>query len=193
MTEDPRSTRQHLIEARQSSYEHFDRTVLALSGGALALSLTFIDKITGRTMIIAPDLLFYAWISWGSSLAAVLSSHYLSGKALTRAIRDLDSGKRSSTPGGWLSRLTEAANALGGVLFLVGVLLMVSFAARNMETFAMVTEHGGTPSPGLEPTDTPTGSGDHWDGPSSPSSPEERGYTPPPDPPEAPAGDEAEE
>lgn len=174
--------RQHLIDARQKSYEHFDRSVLVLSGGALALSLTLVDKITNRGPVSEPQLLYFAWISWAASLAAVLLSHYVSGKALTRAIKDFDSGRRSSSPGGWLSRVTEAANALGGVLFLAGVLFMVSFAAANLEALAMAEELNGSREVETPEGEIPPGTEEDGYVPPPDSPPDDRGYTPPPDP-----------
>ncbi len=178
------SYRQHLIEARQKAYEGFDKTVFALSGGGLGISMAFIDKLLGQGPIVSSRLLYFAWISWVASLTFVLLSHYMSGRSLDRAIRQYDdTTKRAKTKrfGGVFSTLTEISNAAGGVLFVVGLTLMVTFASKNLEAVAMSRDE----APSGRQSDIESTSNELLDLETAVSEPgETAGYTPPPPPPE---------
>lgn len=124
--------RKILVAAEQKSQEDFDKTVLALSGGALGISFTFLKDVIGSSPITRPELLFGAWVAWAVSTFAVLASYYLSHLALRRAISQVDKGKiYKQRPGGVLSLCTAGLNAAGAILFLVGVLSLTVFARSN--------------------------------------------------------------
>lgn len=113
--------------------ESFDKTIVQLSGGALALSIVFLKDIVAGSRVEVGWALA-AWISWLLSLASVLASLYLSPLAFRRVIEQVDAGTiRSSYPGGWPSRFIAIANFLGFALFLAGVALFVTFVMKNLE------------------------------------------------------------
>ena len=124
--------RQHLVEARQKAYEDFDKTVFALSGGALGISFAFIDKIVGEAPIVSSGLLLAAWFCWVASLTVVLASFYLSVRALSAAIRRHDE-KTPKPERTAFALLTEIANGLGALLFVVGLICMVLFVVPNLK------------------------------------------------------------
>jgi hypothetical protein len=127
--------RRHLQTAEQKSQEDFDKTVLSLSGGALGISFVFLKDVIGPNPVVSPNLLFAAWVAWGSSTFCVLASYYASHLALRRAIRQVDDGTiRKQKPGGAFGRLTALLNAAGALLFLVGVFAIVFFANANLKT-----------------------------------------------------------
>jgi hypothetical protein len=64
--------RKHLQTAEQKSQEDFDKTVLSLSGGALGISFIFLKDVIGPNPVVSPNLLFTAWVAWGSSTFCVL-------------------------------------------------------------------------------------------------------------------------
>lgn len=133
MDDELKEYRALLIEAEQKAQEDFDKTVLTLSGGALGISFAFVKDIIGDEPIIHACYLLTSWIIWGISVLCVLASFYFSQQALRKTISQLDADKiYEQSPGGWYSRLTAILNALGGVLFLVGVVLIVIFAAYNL-------------------------------------------------------------
>ena len=127
--------RRHLQTAEQKSQEDFDKTVLSLSGGALGISFVFLKDVIGPNPVVHPDLLFAAWVAWGTSTFCVLASYYASHLALRRAIRQIDEGTiRNQKPGGFFRNVTAVLNAAGAVLFLVGVFAIVFFANANLKT-----------------------------------------------------------
>ena len=132
MEKDLKEYRASLLAAEQKMQEEFDKTVLALSGGALGVTFAFIKDVIGQKPVTLPVLLFTAWISWGVSVSSILASFFFSQQALRKAIKQVDEGKiYKEYPGGMYDRVTGVLNFLGLVLFLVGVILAVIFVWKN--------------------------------------------------------------
>lgn len=149
--------RQQLVEAEQKSQEDFDKTVLSLSGGALGISFVFLKDVIGASPIFSPNLLFLAWISWGLSTFCVLLSFFFSHLALRRAIDQVDSGAiETQKPGGFYSGITATLNALGAILFFVGVCMITWFAEVNLSQ--KENPNGNTKSPVTSPVTSPASS-----------------------------------
>ena len=133
MDKDIQEYRSLLISAEQKAQEDYDKTVLSLSGGALGISFAFVKDIVGDQPVVYPRLLLASWIVWGISIACVLASFFFSQQALRQTIKQVDEDKiREQSPGGVYSWITATLNALGGLLFLVGVVLIVLFASHNL-------------------------------------------------------------
>jgi hypothetical protein len=133
--------RKHLVAAEQKAQEDFDKTVLALSGGALGVSFGFLRDVIGANPIQSPSFLLAAWICWGSSTLAVLASYYMSQMALRHAICETDRGRiYGQQPGGRYAAATAWLNAVGAALFLAGVLCITLFAAYNFPTKGVTNE-----------------------------------------------------
>ena len=125
--------RRWLVSAEQKSQEDFDKTVLALSGGALGISFTFLKDIIGPEKIVWLSFLIAAWLAWAFSTFSVLASYYLSHLALRKAISQVDDGTiYKKPPGGAYACITAKLNALGGILFLIGVCCITTFAGINL-------------------------------------------------------------
>lgn len=132
MDDDLKEYRVHLVEARQKAFDDFDKTVLALSGGALGISITFLKDLLGPGTTAYPYIIA-AWICWSVSILAVLSSYFASQLTLDKAISQIDAGDRPAKPGGLFARMTKVLNALGGILFLTGLIVFIIFVSQNME------------------------------------------------------------
>lgn len=125
--------RQRLITLEQKSAESFDKTVIALSGSALGLSLTFTQEIVDLSQAVQTDLLLVAWGSWTISLVCVLLSYWLSAKAMRKAIKQLDAGKLGQErPGGFWDWAAGSLTFLGGLSFILGVVSMILFVQFNL-------------------------------------------------------------
>ncbi len=134
MSKDLKEYRSYLVNAEQKSQEDYDKTVLSLSAGALGISFAFLKDMIGPGPILHKSYLFGAWMCWGISSSVVLFSFFASNLALRRAIKQVDEGTiYKQRPGGWFDTLTAILNALGGVLFLVGVVLIALFVLNNLE------------------------------------------------------------
>lgn len=125
--------RNQLLEAEQKIGEGYDKTLITLSGGALAISIAFINDVVGTNSISNGEFLAVAWSSWALSLTSLLLAFYFGGHAYRHAIETLDSNKlNSNNPGGKYSTLTKWLNAVGGLSFLVGVVTFLYFCFRNI-------------------------------------------------------------
>jgi hypothetical protein len=121
-----------VVAAEQKAQEDYDKTVLALSGGALGITFAFVTDLVGQKPIVWPTALLVAWVAWGVSVTCVLGSFFFSQQALRRTIDQLDASRiREEHPGGVFSKVTAILNALGGVLFLAGVVSTILFVAVN--------------------------------------------------------------
>ena len=120
--------RRYLRDAHQTASRDFDRALLAMASGTIAISLAFLDQI-------APEpqrtwLLLLAWTLLVGSLAMNLVSHMTSQRASEKDIARLDEGDWDSagddswTP--WLNRLSATS-------FVFGVFLLALFSYYNLE------------------------------------------------------------
>jgi hypothetical protein len=126
--------RARLQELEQKAQEAYDHAVLALSGGALGVSLAFLKDIVKPGQAQDAWLAGIAWAAWCASLACTLWSHYWSTRALRRAVEELDAGeaKRKSRLGGLADELTVGLNFAAGVAFIIGAASFAMFAFRNL-------------------------------------------------------------
>jgi hypothetical protein len=151
------------VAAEQKAQDDFDKSVLALSGGALGVSFAFIKDIVGPGAIIHPYLLVSAWAAWGASIVATLASYWFGQQALRTAIDQVDvtlrkrkgaegqkgtegqKGIDGEIPGRKFAWITAALNVMAGLLFVLGVASIVTFVGANV---------GGIHSAGARPTGT---------------------------------------
>src|SRR3990170_935291 len=66
--------RDWLVQADQKTLEAYDKAVMTLSGGALAISLTFVNDVIPSPIAGTVKLLIAAWVSLALSIAAILIS-----------------------------------------------------------------------------------------------------------------------
>lgn len=122
--------RRQLDDALGQSSTDYDRTILTLSSGALAVSIAFLRDIAPDPSCVA--LVVVAWILLGLSLASTLLSHATSQKALLYSRKKLDEGKPDLSRGGGWGTATSILNGASGVTFLIGALLLIVFAIINL-------------------------------------------------------------
>lgn len=120
--------RKHLVKTRQKSQDAYDKTVLALSAGALGVTINFVKDIIGGHPH-STGLLLVAWACWGVSCATVLYSHFSSVAAHNEAIAALDENREPDIAS---NKLTKCLNAISGALFLIGLILFCIFAYCNL-------------------------------------------------------------
>jgi hypothetical protein len=125
--------RGRLLELEQQMQLSYDKAVMALSGGALGLSLSFIKDIVDEPPLHAPRWLLAAWICWGVSVTCVLCSFYSSSMALRRTVRQADEQTLYIEPvGGAWDKATIYLNPIAGLLFLAGVVFICIFVGGNI-------------------------------------------------------------
>lgn len=125
--------RDQLLQSALQAQDELDKTILKLSGGALGISLAFINNIVGDGPYIWKIALLISWSLFCLSMASVLGSYYLSAYSHRRAVAQLDIGSiYKEKPGGWFDSATEWLNGLAALMFLVGLILMIVFVYKNV-------------------------------------------------------------
>src|SRR6266481_9982565 len=69
-----RDERKALVEGEQASADQFDKNILALAGGALAVSLVFLEKIAPQPKETTLPYLYCGWGALVLGLCLILSS-----------------------------------------------------------------------------------------------------------------------
>jgi len=134
MDETLREYRKELERLEQASQSSYDRTILSLSGGALAVSFAFVRDVVGSGSVQGSSWLFSGWLAWAAAIVFVLFSHLTSHAALRTAVRQLDAETLwDERPGGWSDVLTKIYNVLGGVMFVAGIVLVARFVWLNLQ------------------------------------------------------------
>jgi hypothetical protein len=163
---DLKEYRKLLIDNEQDAIDEFDKAIITLSGGALAISFAFIKDIVKPENMIAPRWLLAAWVSWGMSIIFVVAGYYFSHLAMSIAITQVDEGKiRNESRGRWANKLTLALNPIAGFAFILGLILMVVFVNKNFHyvnttaatAAATVTTTTTTTTTTTEPASPPGG------------------------------------
>ncbi|HWA83399.1 MAG TPA: hypothetical protein VG820_08210 [Fimbriimonadaceae bacterium] len=132
--------RNALIKAEEKASESFDKFVPYISGGALAISLTFLEKIAPK---IAPQTV--AWISWAwfllvGSLLASLAGRMTSQYAYRFQVRICDDNRREELGEEKLLKssrnvfaiITGILNWVTILLVIAGILCLVQFSLSNL-------------------------------------------------------------
>lgn len=127
--------RKTLIECEQKSQEQYDKAVIVLSGGALAVSIAFIKDVLGDAAPVHTEWLAVAWGAWGISLACILFSFWFSSVALRKTITQVDVRKPHEgivSPGDKWTTVLKWLNFAGGALFVAGAVCLFVFAYHNL-------------------------------------------------------------
>ena len=130
--------RQSYDEAELEVSGRYDKWILTLCGGALGLSITFIEKIAKNP---TPDTLFWLKFSWGClviSLLAALLSLVTSQSAIRENRNEIDLAhleKRApslSFPK-WFTCITNGLNWGSLFIFILGVIFLCIFSFKNID------------------------------------------------------------
>lgn len=124
--------RKSLVVSEQESQNSYDKSIISLSGSALALSIVFIKDIIGEKEPINTLLLQLSWTFWALSILCIVFSFYFSKISFRKAIKQTDQDDFSGGVGGWASIVTNYLNLFSGIFFIVGVFLIISFASYNL-------------------------------------------------------------
>jgi len=125
--------RKQLVEFEQKIGEGFDKTLIALSGGALGLSMAFIKDIVGAKDIVSECYLIASWSLWAISLGSILFAFYFGQLAYRKAITQVDKDTiKSENVGGIYTPLVNSLNAVGAISFLLGIISIIIFSIKNL-------------------------------------------------------------
>lgn len=128
----------HLLNARQSSYEQFDKAILTLSTGGLGLSLVFIKDIIPLAEAVCISLLLTSWVLFVAAILSTLSSFVLSQYATDKQLYYaeqyyLHKKEEYHTKRNPFATATKVSNIVSGACFFVAVVCTVTFASINIK------------------------------------------------------------
>ena len=133
LSKDLRQYREELVQADRDASKNFDRLLLTLSSGGLAVSVSFIRQVVPHPSKITVIWLEWGWFSLVVTLIAALLSAITSQLALRRAMKQTDAGViRKELPGAEWTMLTKILSYLGALACVVGVSCIVRFAILNL-------------------------------------------------------------
>jgi len=133
--------RKSLLNALLDQSRSFDKYVLTLAGGALGLSLVFIQQIAPQPSAETIGFLVGAWSAFGASILMTLISFLFSQKACEKQIEILNGLLNRSLdpdrlPPNLYRTVTSLLNWISMATFVAGVASLSTFAIRNLQFFS---------------------------------------------------------
>jgi hypothetical protein len=130
--------RKSLVSALLDQSSSYDKWVLTLASGALAISLTFIEKIVPHPQTQTINYLIGAWSTFGLSILMTLLSFLFSQKACLKNIEIIENRLKTNNypASNKFTIVTGILNWLSMALFLTGVALLIVFAVNNISSVA---------------------------------------------------------
>lgn len=123
-----------LASADHAASQDYDKAVMALAGGALGLSLSFIKDVVKEPVPGSVAWIAASWMLLTIALLSTLVSMLASQRALRTAMRQLRGGGGAADhPGGAWSRVTHVCNASAALMLVLGLAGMICFATLNYE------------------------------------------------------------
>ncbi|MFA5529198.1 MAG: hypothetical protein WDA11_00885 [Thiohalomonadaceae bacterium] len=124
--------REGLIETQRRLNESYDKLVVTLAGGALALSVAFLKDVVQFSDVVYPKLLITSWMLFVLSLAGILGEILFGIEAHKTAIKQIDAGTiHNGKVGGKFSRLSTYLHRTSAAALLIGLMLLSIFAYLN--------------------------------------------------------------
>ncbi len=132
--EDMKEYRKFIIESSQKCGESYDKTIITLSGGALGISLTFVNNFLSNNPSKCVAFLVIAWICWAASLVFTMMSLFFNQYAFEKVISQIDEGVIDEVkhPGGIWYYLVKIFTGFGAFFFVIGVVSLIIFTKSNI-------------------------------------------------------------
>lgn len=129
--------REHMLTLLQSNSENYDKSILSLSSGFLALSLSFIKDIVPLSESNCIIILKISWFLFVISIIFTISSFIFSKYGAKKAIaysekyyfEDIDEYR---TKKNWPSIINTWLNNISGIIFICAVIMTVIFVTINI-------------------------------------------------------------
>jgi len=138
----------------QTTSDDFDKNLLAVSSGALGLSLSFIKDIVPLDKALYLFVLYFSWCSFALAILITIASYLFALAALRTHLKILDEYYRDGeeatrTKANGFTKLVRATRYAAGGAFLLGLLLTLVFCivnVSNMSGRAKATTEGTQPA-----------------------------------------------
>jgi hypothetical protein len=172
LTDQDKEYLKSLLESEFQAIDQFDKTILALAGGAFGVSFAFLKDIVKPDVVVNKNYLVCAWVFWCITLAFNLTAFYFSHLAMRGAQRKYRVGERDERKlRGFAGNTVMWLNPITGGAFIAGLICMSVFVTSNLHdakpvplaTNAPATTATNAPAttatnaPATTATNTPTG------------------------------------
>lgn len=127
-----------LLDALKGSHEQYDKAILTLSSGGLALSITLLKDVFPVDKIVLPGLLAASWYLFCAAIISTLFSFLTSIKAVNTQ-RDyfhkyiIEGILEYKDKRNWWTIGTKWLNRISAICFVSGVIATVYFADGNFK------------------------------------------------------------
>jgi len=133
MSENLNKYREGLIETQQKLNESYDKLLITLSGGSLALSITFLKDVIGLNDISHTYLLLIAWGLFVLSITSILGEILFGIKAYKKAIKQIDNDTiYEEKVGGKSSSLSSLLHYVAAISLVLGLIFISVFTFFNI-------------------------------------------------------------
>lgn len=122
--------RRRLIASHQDASDAFDRALMTLSAGSLALSIAFVKDIAPDPVAVWP--LKLSWILMGLALLFIVTSFAMSVQVHKQLIDGIDAKRSYDDEPWWVRSGVSWLNGLSGGGFVAGAALLILFAMKNV-------------------------------------------------------------
>jgi len=125
-----------LLDALQKSHEQYDKAILTLSSGGLALSITLLKDLFPVDKVVMPEVLVWSWYLFGAAIISTIFSFMTSIRS-TNTQRDyfhkyyIEKKSDYKDKTNWWTVITKWLNRTSAVCFIVGVVTTIIFASGN--------------------------------------------------------------
>jgi hypothetical protein len=129
--------RDYILEAFHDASQDFDKAIMTLSGGALALSVTFIHDIVASPLPGTIIALWFGWCSLAASLITIMISYVSSMSGMTDILEDVNEAIKKNNPivpspkSKRANRITIGFNNASWIFLVVGIISLAVFAILN--------------------------------------------------------------
>ena len=113
-----------LTRTELSASQDYDKAILTLSSGTLALSATFVRDIAPEPVACSLALLVGSWLAFVVAIIAVIVSYLTSQTAIRREAQNLNASR--------ITNATKGLNYISGIGFIAGIVLFAVFALVNL-------------------------------------------------------------
>lgn len=127
-----------MLEALKGSHEQYDKAILTLSSGGLALSITLLKDLFPVEKVVLPGVLVWSWYLFGAAIISTLFS-FLTSIRSTHTQRDyfhkyyIEKNLEYKDKTNWWTVGTKWLNRISAVCFVAGVITTIIFASRNFK------------------------------------------------------------
>lgn len=130
---------------RRSGSEEYDKAILTLSSGFLAISIAFVKDVVPLAHIVWMPALIISWMLFAAAVLSTLISFVVSQHAYDVQKRNLDgyflhNVEEACNRPNRLATVTTVLNYFSGLCFVAAVILTIVFASANFKRESIVAK-----------------------------------------------------